>query len=175
MTGFLLPCASCQNDECGGVHQLDAIIDGTSVRDILQQKLPAAEPVGGDAIMDGPPLLEPHPIFFNAIDQKVVKQATVGTSGAAGPSGVDVDGWRHMCSSFTDVSRSLCNALYWPCVLSGWLQLMSSRNQWWHIPRVASFHWTRALECSLLPIGIGEVMRRIIGKAILSVAGGACS
>ena len=119
--------------------------------------------------MDGPPLLEPHPIIFNAIDRKVIKQAAMGTSGSAGASDVDADGWRHMCSSFTDVSQSLCSAL----------ALCAQRLASTYDEPESMVAYT---SCRLIPldkspgvrpIGIGEVIRRIIGKAILSVADGA--
>ena len=89
------------------------------------------------------------------------------TGGAAGPSGMDADGWRRMCTAFGDASEDLCNAL-----------ACSAR-------RIAtSYINPAALEafvaCRLIPldkkpgvhpIGIGETVQRIIGKAILGVTG----
>ena len=41
----------------------------------------------------------------------MIKHAAFHTHGAAGPSGVDVFAWQHLCSSFGDASVGLCNAL----------------------------------------------------------------
>ena len=80
---------------------------------------------------------------------------------------MDADGWRRMCTAFGDASEDLCDAL-----------ACSAR-------RIAtSYINPAALEafvaCRLIPldkkpgvrpIGIGETVRRIIGKAILGVTG----
>ena len=89
----------------------------------------------------------------------------MNTHGAAGPSGVDAENWRWMCTSFADTSDYLCDSL-----------ALCARR----LP--TTFVDPNALEAYLAsrlipldkhpgvrPIGIGEVLRRVVGKAILHV------
>ena len=85
--------------------------------------------------------------------------------GAAGPSGVDAQGWRRLCTSFRAASGDLCHSLAAtakrlctcfadPKCISAFLAcrlIALSKNHGVH------------------PIGIGETVRRIIAKAILSI------
>ena len=87
------------------------------------------------------------------------------TNGAAGPSGVDAFGWRRFCSSFKSASTDLCNAL-------------ASVARRLCTTSVDTDSVTAYVACRLIPlnkeprpIGIGEVPRRIIAKAILKVVG----
>ena len=85
--------------------------------------------------------------------------------GAAGPSGMDISHWKKACSSFSKdsddlcdaiamVARKLCSRYVDPAVVSA---LASSRLI--ALNKDPGVH----------PIGIGEVVRQVIGKAILSV------
>ena len=49
--------------------------------------------------------------YFICIDAKLIKGSTLSTSGAAGPSGLDVKDWKRMCTSFKSVSDDLCHVL----------------------------------------------------------------
>ena len=86
------------------MHQLDDVVDGKSVREVLRLKHPPAGQVAHAALIDGDPPPGPHPVFFNSVDHHVIKRSVLNTHGAAGPSGVDADGWRNMCSAFSDAS-----------------------------------------------------------------------
>ena len=50
----------------------------------------------------------PHPVIF---DELTIKAAALRTFGSAGPSGIDENGWKRLCSSFHGASRSLCDAV----------------------------------------------------------------
>ena len=85
------------------------------------------------------------------------------TDGAAGPSGIDAHGWRRLCTSFNQDSNDLCEALASVCK-----RICTSL--------VDPKGLTAFVACRLIaldkypgvrPIGIGEVVRRILGKAIL--------
>ena len=107
----------------------------------------------------------PHPVQFEALTRQVICQAALHTTGAAGPSGVDADCWRLMYTLFADVSDQLCDAL-----------VARARH-------IASTHIDPSsliayIACRLIPldkhpsvrlIDIEEVMRIIIGKAILQL------
>lgn len=96
---------------------------------------------------------------------KTIRSAALCTSGASGPSGIYARGWRRLCSFFKTASDDLCHSLAlltrWLCTTlvdpEGLAPLMSCR--------------LIALE-GVRPIGICEVVRRTIAKAILTVTGG---
>ena len=52
-----------------------------------------------------------HPVIFESIDGTGIRSAALHCSGSAGPSQIDADGWRRMCTSFGSVSIDLCNHL----------------------------------------------------------------
>ena len=106
-----------------------------------------------------------HPVIFDALDGALIKEITMKTKGSAGPSGLDAEDWRHMCCSFKEVSNQLCNTL------AGTAQRIAT-----------TYVDPKGLEalnaCRLIaldkrpgvrPIGVGEVVKMIIGKAILRI------
>ena len=89
------------------------------------------------------------------------------TEGAAGPSGIDAQGWRHLCSSFQQASLELCEAL--ACVCK-WI--CSSYVDPCGLTAFAGCRLIALNKCQgVRPIGIGEVVRRILGKVILATIG----
>ncbi|XP_065177350.1 uncharacterized protein LOC135808131 [Sycon ciliatum] len=153
------------DDTSGGILDLDDRIGDRPVRDILVEKHPLAEPTQPAAVLPGTPPAPPHPVRFEALTRDVVRRAALSTHGAAGPSGVDADTWRRMCTGFGVASDDLCDA-----VASCARRLATSMADPWSLEAHTS--------CRLIPldkkpgvrpIGIGEVLRRIVGKAILSL------
>ena len=159
----------------GSVLHLDSSLgSGTehascTVRDALLSKHPPGQPVSTNALYNtttGPPAV--HPIVFEAIDATTIKTAALRTDGAAGPSGIDARGWRRLCASFHSASIDLCHSL----------ALLARRLCTEH---VSPDGLAALLGCRLIaldknpgvrPIGIGEIPRRIVAKAVLSVIGG---
>ncbi len=84
-------------------------------------------------------------------------------NGAAGPSGLDVSQWKKICTSFSKDSENVCNAI----------AMVARKLCCCYVDPVG----VSALVASRLialnkdpgvrPIGIGEVIMRVIGKAIL--------
>ena len=152
----------------GGVLDLDQNMDehGSTVRDILLSKHPAP----GDLHVNGllttnhePP--EIHPILFDRLTGRAIRNAALRTQGSAGPSGVDAAGWRRLCTAFHKESNDLCAAI---AAVSRRL----SKDLVDPAPLEAF------LACRLIPldkkpgvrpIGVCEVLRRIIGKATVAV------
>ena len=57
------------------------------------------------------PIEEPHPVIFDQLTGPLICATALKTEGSAGPSGIDAQGWRHLCTSFREASTDLCDAL----------------------------------------------------------------
>ncbi len=87
------------------------------------------------------------------------------TDGSAGPSGMDAYAWRCLCASFQKASTDLCEALAKTA-----RRLSSSfANPEPLKPLVACRLVALDKRPGVWPVGIGEVPRRIVSKAILAV------
>ena len=95
----------------GGPLQLDKHTGNERVRDILKSKHPEAAPLYEDAVLPGNPSPPPHPVRFEALTREVIQKVSLHTFGSAGPSGIDAESWRHMCTSFGEASDHLCDAI----------------------------------------------------------------
>ena len=105
---------------------------------------------------------DPQSIIF---DESCIRTAAMLTDGAAGPSGVDAQAWRKLCTSFGAASGDLCRSL-----AAAARRLCTCFVD----PRsISAFLACRLIALSknpgVCPIGIGEAIRRIIAKAILSI------
>ena len=109
---------------------------------------------------------EIHPIMFDSIDAENVRKAALKTRGGARPSGLDADGWKRIftsnhfgektndfCKTFAEVIKTLCTA----------------ENQSTSLEAVLA---NRLIPLDKNPvlrlIAVGEVLRRIAGKVIVS-------
>ena len=113
------------------------------------------------------------PVIFNNIDESSISKAALNTRGAAGPSGMDADGWKRILVSknYGNVGKDLRTAI------ANMTQTLCTRNIE-VLPGTTRSNIEAYTSCRLIPlnkdadggirpIGIGEVLRRIIGKAIL--------
>ena len=104
-------------------------------------------------------------MLFDSIDGDAIRRAALRTEGAAGLSGIDASGWRRLCCSFGGASSDLCDAL-----------AISARRLCTGLldPSLLVAYTANRLipldKCpGVRPIGISEVVWRIIGKAIMHV------
>ena len=108
-------------------------------------------------------------IFAN-IDGAIISKAAMKTFGASGPSGLDAIGWRHILFSrnYGDARKGLRSSL---AMMARTLATEKVNVQPDQPTSLKAF-----LSCRLIPldknpgtrpIGIGEVLRRIVGKAII--------
>lgn len=101
----------------------------------------------------------------------MVRQAALRTKGSGGPCGVYANGFRRilasqsykqsatkLCDAIATMTKSLCTKYVDPELIE---PLVASRL----IPLDKG-------EGAVRPIGVGEVMRRIIGKCVMNVAKG---
>ena len=134
-----------------------------AVKEALRSKHPDAEPVNYNHLLQGS-TRKVEPVIFENIDASAVERAAKLTRGSAGPSGLDSDTWRRiLCSkSFGKCSMDACDAVARMC-----RRLCTEYVD----PKSIS----SLLACRLIPldknpgvrpIGIGEVLRRILGKTV---------
>ena len=129
----------------------------------LNEKHPKAAPVSDNSLLYGPIDYIPKCIF-DSIDEMLVLKAALNTKGSAGPSGMDAELFRRiLCSKnfnkagkelreeIAIFARNLLTANYHSDFLEGYV---SSRL----IPLDKN--------PGIRPIGVGEVLRRIVGKIV---------
>ena len=145
----------------GGVLQLtDEVVSA------LKKKHPQAEEADVRALIQAPlPDIDLKAIF-EAVDGEKIKTCTLRTEGAAGVSQATDKLWRKMVSSFKESSVDLCKAV----------ADVARRIATEYVDPVALSHLlsNKGLPLDKMPgvrpIGIGEIKRRIIGKAIVEAA-----
>ena len=150
-----------------GLLDIDENVDERrTVLDVLRAKHPPAADVHQEALItttNEPP--EVHPVLFDCLTSQSIRNAALRTQGSAGPSGVDAAGWKRLCSAFHKDSGDLCAAI----------AAVGRRLSTEFVDPEAL---QALLACRLIPlnkhpgvrpIGVCEVVRRILGKAILGV------
>jgi len=152
-----------------GVLNLDDRADSGpqahSVRDVLKSKHPPAQPLYVNCLLpnwDNPP--ESHPVVFDALDGNVIRLAALRTTGAAGPSGLDARCWRRLFT--TSIQLQVSFVLQLLCLLDAFVHLVSPDIL---APFVACRLIALDKQPGVRPIGVCEVVRRLVSKAVLSI------
>ena len=135
----------------------------------LRKKHPNAKEENPSVMLDGNiPFVDPA--IFPNIDESTIAKAAMNTRRAAGPSGPDALGWQHilMSRNFGDAGKDLCSSLATIARRLATKKISVLHNRQTSLEAY--------LSCRLIPldknpgvrpIGIGEVLRRIIGKSII--------
>ena len=132
----------------------------------LAEKHPPGQPKNEDFILQGP-LEQSNFIRFEELDEESIYNSAIGLSGSGGPSGLNADGLKRMlcsksfkvhsknlCYEIARLARRICSEEVDPAALS-------------------TFTAGRLIPLSkdsgegIRPIGIGEVLRRLVGKAVM--------
>ena len=146
----------------GGVLPLTDEVIGN-----LQQKHPAGKPTNDTMLLQGP-LMKIHDVIYDDINAELIRKCATKTKGSFGPSCLDADFWRKITSStlYGSSSDDLCHAI---ALLTR--QLCSDNlNDPNSIEALMSCRLIPLDKApGIRPIGIGEVLRRIIGKAVMTV------
>ena len=149
-------------DNGGGILPLN-----DDVMSQLKEKHPDAQEAHLGSLLFGP--IEDIPdVIFQEIDGEMVRETALKTKGSGGPSGVDANGFKrllasksfkrsgtNLCNAIATMTRKLCTEHVDPSSIEA---LVSSRL----IPLDKG-------EGAVRPIGVGEVLRRIIGKCVTRV------
>ena len=143
--------------------------DGSSktVYDVLKGKHPSGCAADPALVLDvSEPSVTFHLVLFNGLDAGLIRSVALQITGAAGPSGADARSWRLYCTSFGSTSADLCHAI-------------SAFGRRICTSYVDPTGLTAYTACRLIPldkkpgvrpIGVGEVLRRIVGRAVMRIA-----
>ena len=138
-----------------------------SAQEILQKKHPAGKFRDPSSLLTMTAESVFNQIIFENLDADLIRITALHMQGSAGPSGVDAFAWRRLCSSFGSASRDLCSAL-----AAVGRRLCTSLVDPTSISAFVSCRLIPLDKCpGVRPIGVGEVPRRIIAKAILRIIG----
>ena len=77
------------------------------VRDVLRSKHPCGKPVQENSLLHDP-IDSIDPVIFDAIDGTSIHAAALRISGAAGPSGLDANGWKRALDLANEKGASTC-------------------------------------------------------------------
>ena len=154
-----------QNEQNGGVLDLQEKIKGETVLQILISKHPSSQPYNPALIVDDwPNTLPYHTSIFDRIDAHAIRRATLKASGGHGPSGVDALEWRRYLTAFGSRSESPCRT-----VSKIALRLATEEQDPTSLQAYKACRLIPLDKCpGVRPIGVGEVLRRVIGRTIVS-------
>ncbi|CAB4007611.1 Hypothetical predicted protein, partial [Paramuricea clavata] len=135
----------------------------------LKQKHPEPQPAKLGSVLFGPLNDEIPESVYSQINGEMVRQAALRTKGSGGPSGVDANGFRRMlaCKSFKQSSTRLCE------VIARMTKTLCT--QYIDPTTIEALIASRLIpldkgEGAVRPIGVGEVIRRISAKCVISFA-----
>ena len=150
------------DDQGGGILPLS-----DDVMEQLKEKHPEPQGVQLGSLLFGPIKDVPDTLYYE-INGVMVRDAALRTKGSGGPSGVDANGFRRIltCKSFKRSGTELCEAI----------ASMTKRLCTEYVdPRGLEAILANRLipldkgEGAVRPIGVGEVLRRIMGKCVTKV------
>ena len=154
-----------QNDT-RGVHPLSPVI-----KTLLEEKHPKEKEVCRDVLLPQS-ANDPEPVIYEEIDGAAVYKAAKQIQGSGGPTLIDADGWRHiLCSkSYGTASNELCETI---ADLAKKLCREDVNSDTLHefiANRLIPLDKGEDKEGNpgVRPIGIGEILRRIIGKVVVT-------
>ena len=141
------------------------------VIDNLKKKHPSAQPCSSSDLLKGPHH-KVEEVLFDQIDGHSIYRATLSTKGSGGPTYVDSDAWkRFLCSkSFGNSCKELCDSIAMLARILSTEHIPSEMLEFYTAGRlVALDKCPGETPLQVRPIGIGEVLRRIVGKSVMIV------
>ena len=129
----------------------------------LKAKQPPKHDVNPDIVLSGHER-DFHPVIFDCLDVEAIHKTALKTQGGgAGPSGADANFWKRICNSFQTVSDDLCASMT--------LVAKKISTSYVDLEGLSAFTACRLMaldkQQGVKAIGIGDVVRRIVSKAIL--------
>ena len=151
-----------QKNERGGILLMN---EETMLQ--LQEKHPAGAEATEEALIqcEQPPV---HSVTFSGITGDMVRRAAIETSGSAGPSGMDGNTWRSLLTSrrypniVADLRTAIAKLTRKTCIEEcEYIEPLTASRL---IP-------AKKIPDGIRPIGIGEVLKRIMGRCVMKVVG----
>jgi hypothetical protein len=152
-------------DVTKGVHTLNE-----TIKELLQEKHPKAREAAAEILLpESAPT--PHPVIYEEIDATKVHTAALKLQGSGGPTQVDADGWRrilcskaygnlsvNLCQAIAELAKKLCSEVVHPDSL---VEYVGNRL----IPLDKGED--KDGNPGVRPIGVGEILRRLVGKVVM--------
>ena len=124
-------------------------------------------PAESAALITGEIPQDIDPIFFAAIDGELIRKNTIRTSGSAEVSQQEDNLWHKMVSNHKESSVALTNA-----IASVARRLSTEFVDTSALEALLANRGVAIDKCpGLRPVGVGEMVRRIIGKSVMAVTG----
>ena len=133
----------------------------------LNQKHPRGQDTQIEMILHGP-IKEINPVIYEEITSELIRKMASRVKGTAGPSNMDADQWFHILgfSAFGQQSEELAEGI-------AKMTKIMCREKTVDKDSLAPIMACRLIPLNkdpgISPIGIGECLRRIIGKAVLTI------
>ena len=165
-SGKIANALRCLEDEQKGhILSLNEQVGKKTVNQILREKHPQPCPLSEEYIVEGPyeQTIPFHPSIFDNLNARTIRQASMKTQGSHGPSGLDANEWRRILTNFGQSSNNLCRCLAEISKLLATTELPLESLQAYNASRLIPLDKNPGVR----PIGVGEVLRRIIGRSIL--------
>ena len=149
-----------------GVHPLN-----DTIKNLLLEKHPKGKEAAEDILLPETATI-PNPVIYEEINADKVHTAALHLSGSGGPTLIDADGWRRiLCSkSYGNASVNLCQGI------ADLTKKLCRENI--HPDSLHEFVGCRLIPLNkgddkfgnpgVRPIGIGEILRRLVGKVVVN-------
>ena len=150
-------------DTSKGVLSLDEIVKGKTVEHTFIEKHPPSKPIDENYITPVSNETIPfHPSIFDQKNGQHIKKAAMRTHGSQGPSGLDVNEWRRILTHFGQQSVEI------PKTIAKIVKKLATEELNPELMEPYNACRLKPLDNNpgVRPIGIEEVMRRIIGRTI---------
>ena len=153
-----------KNSKNGSILDINGKIGNHSALNNLKEKHPKAKSKEPSVIVTEWKSARPyHQAIFDCIDAVAILKATLNTRGSAAPSGLNADDWRQLLTVFNQKSSDLCHAV----VLTARKISTEAVNPEFFLRYNASRLIPLDKSPGVQPNGIGEIIRRIIGKSTI--------
>ena len=136
----------------------------------LKQKHPESKPACEETLINGePPVI--HPIIFDDINEKSVRKAAIRTKGRSSSSRLDADGWRKIITSKVfgsctfDLRKAIADFIKYIFINEIEFQSNTTSLEIFIPSRLVPLNKNPGLR----PIDVGEVLRRIAGRVVMSI------
>ena len=151
-----------EDDSIVGVHELTPEIITE-----LERKHPKQEPVDERVILPEQNFIV-QPVIFERIDSEAIIKSAQNIHGSGGPTRIDADTWKNMICSKAHGSEGMQLAEE-IAILSR--RLCSETIPFDYVRTLMSCRLVplKKLDNSVRPVGIGETLRRIISKSVVSL------